>query len=82
MEPAKLTHIYNIWTKVLELIVKGKGTSQLVEKWRRKDATVEDMIYGEERKDILLPSAFWDVASSASEDSSDTSNNHNNNVDA
>ena len=45
VEPEKLTNIYMRWKKVLELIIKGKGDNQLVEKCRNKNEKVEDVVY-------------------------------------
>ena len=43
--PTKLQYIYNRWMKVLNLIVKGKGDNQLVERCRGKSEKVEELVY-------------------------------------
>ena len=40
MEYISLLNIHNRWKRVLELIVQGEGSNQLVEKCRRKDDRV------------------------------------------
>ena len=40
-----LNNIYDRWVKVLDLILKGEGDNELVEKCRKKNEKVEDIVY-------------------------------------
>ena len=54
LEERILLHVYNRWIKVLDLIIKGEGDNQLVEKCRKRDEKVEDLVYVDEKKCGLL----------------------------
>ena len=53
MEYISLLNIYNRWKRVLELIVQGEGSNQLVETCRRKDDRVEYQVYVDEKEALI-----------------------------
>lgn len=82
VEPQMLSNIHDRWLRVLKLIVKGKGSNQLVEIWRKKDDNVDDLVYVEDdekiRHDIVLED--WsdeeneDIDDSVKEENEDNDN--------
>ena len=50
-----LKNVYNRWKLVLDLIIKGEGGNQLVERCRNKGDKVEDLVYVDElNRDMKL----------------------------
>ena len=53
MEYISLLNIYNRSKRVLELVVQGEGSNQLVEKCRGKYERVEDQVYVDEKEALM-----------------------------